>query len=120
MPLVDSDRPRAIERIRGKLREMQYLRGTGPVSQEFFQWTDETVLLLEQVFGPGAPSIAAFETAVGDRSPIYSQGIPPHGPWGTHARLTRAEAVLNDALTLLELPVAAARPGARAASDDEE
>ncbi len=98
MPLVDSDRPRAIERIRGKLREMQYLRGTGP----------------------GAPSIAAFETAVGDRSPIYSQGIPPHGPWGTHARLTRAEAVLNDALTLLELPVAAARPGARAASDDEE
>lgn len=120
MPLVDSDRPRAIERIRGKLREMQYLRGTGPVAQEFFQWTDEAVLLLEQVFGGGSAQLSAFAAAVGDRSPIYSQGIPPHGPWGTLARLTRAEAVLNDAIAVLALPVAAARPAARAASDEEE
>jgi hypothetical protein len=113
MPLIELDRPRAIERIGAKLRAMQYLRGTGPVSMEFFQWVDETVLVLEQSFGAESPLVSQFLAAVGDRSPIYSQGIPPHGEWGLLARLDRAEAVLRRGIaTLGEAPAAAAVPAA--------
>ena len=109
MPLIDTDRERAIERVRAKIKEIYYLRGTGPVSQEFFQWVDETMLVLEQAFGRGSAEVNALARAVGDRSPIYSQGIPPHGEWGLLARLKRAEDVLNAGLEVLAGPPEAPR-----------
>jgi hypothetical protein len=120
MPLIDVDRPRAIERIRPLLRHMQYLRGTGPVSQEFFQWVDEALLVLEQSFGTGSGPVVDFLAAVGDRSPIYSQGIPPHGPWGLLARLDRAEGVLTRSIVALEEAPRAAAAGRGGTGDDEE
>ncbi len=118
MPLIDLDRPRAVERIQPKLRDMQYLRGTGPVSMEFFQWVDETLIVLEHSFGETAAPVQRFLAAVGDRSPIYSQGIPPHGEWGLLARLDRAEVVLNDALEMLAAPATATTVAPKAGDDD--
>jgi hypothetical protein len=84
------------------LQHIQRLRATGPNPFDYWIWADETVQMLETLFGAGAPEPAGLAEIVYERGRTIDQrgafdnmtlGI--HGEWGIRARLSRAEAYLT-------------------------
>ena len=100
------DKARAI--IADQVQKIQRLRATGPNPFDYWLWADETVQVLETIYGRGAPEPAGFATIVYERGRTPDQrgafdnmtlGI--HGEWGIRARLSRAEPYLSRLLEQL-------------------
>jgi hypothetical protein len=97
-----TDPARAKEHIDAQLRNIVWLRGTGPNPFDYYQWDDRTTEVLVALFGIDSEELAAYEEAAGKKGRLPGvRGIAEnmtlniHGPWGIKARLDRAEAVLQ-------------------------
>jgi hypothetical protein len=93
---------RAKERIQQQIHLIGRLRGSGPNPIDYARWDSRTAEVLVATFGADSPELAAYEEAAGKRGRLPGvRGIGEnmtlniHGPWGIHARLERAEAVLK-------------------------
>jgi len=78
------------------------LRGTGPNPFDYWLWADETVQLLQAIFGADSAQAGGFADVVYERGRTRDQrgafdnmtlGI--HGEWGIRARLDRAANYLD-------------------------
>ena len=93
---------RAKARIQAQVLLIGRLRGSGPNPIDYAQWDDRTTEVLVATFGADSPELLAYEEAAGKDGRLPGlRGIGEnmtlniHGPWGIHARLERAEAVLK-------------------------
>lgn len=82
-------------RIQAQVAKIPPLRGGGPVPSEFYQWVDETALLLRTLYGDEAPEAHDFVQAVREQAEGEEAVLHLEGPWGIFARLDRGEAVLR-------------------------
>jgi hypothetical protein len=88
--------------IEQALQHIQRLRGTGPNPFDYWIWADETVQLLETLFGSGSAEAGGLAEVVYERGRTIDQRgafdnmtLGLHGEWGIRARLSRAEAYLT-------------------------
>lgn len=95
-------REQAGQVVAAALQYIQRLRATGPNPFDYWIWADETVQMLETVFGAGAAEPGGLAEVVYERGRTLDQrgafdnmtlGI--HGEWGIRARLSRAEVYLT-------------------------
>lgn len=84
------------ERIQSQLAKIPPLRGGGPVPSDFYQWVEETTLLLRTLFDEEALEVCDFLGAVRQRTDGADAILHLEGPWGIFARLDRGEAVLRE------------------------
>ena len=96
------DPARAKERIQAQIDRIGWLRGTGPNPFDFDLWDDRTTEILVALFGDDSPELVRYHDAAGKRGRLpgvrgqaENMTLNIHGPWGIHARLDRAEVVLN-------------------------
>jgi hypothetical protein len=105
------DKARAI--IADQLQKIQRLRATGPNPFDYWLWADETVQLLEAIYGRDSAEAQGLATIVyargrtpDQRGALDNMTLGIHGEWGIRARLDRAEPYLNRLLEQLALGTA--------------
>jgi hypothetical protein len=101
MPMSKADR------IQRQLDAMNDLYATGPWTTQFFQWVDQSLTVLGELFGERSDEVRAFLLAAGDdiHDPAAVM-IPIHTEWGTHARMARCRVVLESVLSKLKVGAA--------------
>ena len=79
------------------------LNGSGPNPFDYDIWQARAVEVLTALYGEDSPELSRFHEAAGIRGRLpgvrgqaENMTLNIHGPWGIHARLERAEAVLHD------------------------
>jgi len=85
-------------RLQRQMALLARLRATGPLSTDYARWVDQTLYLLQELFGEGSQEVLAFQAAVGRRGVDDAFGLPVQGPWGSLERLRRGEAFLHQLL----------------------
>ncbi|MEJ5221434.1 MAG: hypothetical protein WHT63_05445 [Tepidiforma sp.] len=100
---------RAKERIQRQIDKIGRLRGSGPNPFDYDLWDDRTVEILAAIYGEGSPELQRYYEAAGKRGRLpgvrgqaENMTLNIHGPWGIHARLERAERVLQELVQELE------------------
>jgi hypothetical protein len=100
--MQDSVRIKAAAMVDQAIHKVHRLHGTGPNPFDYWLWADETVQALQTIFGSGSDEARTFAQVVYERGRTADQrgaldnmtlGI--HGEWGIHARLDRAEPLLE-------------------------
>jgi hypothetical protein len=100
--MQDTTRTKAATMVEEAIGRLHRLHATGPNPFDYWLWADETVQALETIFGADAEETRAIAEIVYERGRTANQrgamdnmtlGI--HGEWGIHARLDRAEPVLE-------------------------
>lgn len=99
---MDEKAARALQK---QLNGIPRLRATGPNPFDYFLWADATEAILGQIFGAASAEATAFLEAVREpgrtrdqRGNYDNMTLGLHGAWGIWARLSRAQAVLEQVL----------------------
>jgi hypothetical protein len=99
---MDAVRTKAAEMVEQAIGKIHRLHATGPNPFDYWLWADETVQALETIFGKQSDEARTVAQILYERGRTADQrgamdnmtlGI--HGEWGIHARLDRAEPVLE-------------------------
>jgi hypothetical protein len=100
--MQDTVRSKAAVMVEEAIGRLHRLHSTGPNPFDYWLWADETVQALDTIFGPDAEetrTIAEIVYARGrtanQRGAMDNMTLGIHGEWGIHARLDRAEPVLE-------------------------
>lgn len=93
---------RVRERLEEQLRQIQWLRGTGPNPIDYDKWDERTLELLVAIYGDESEEVRQYQESVGKRGrlagvrgPAEDMTLNIHGQWGILGRLERAEALLR-------------------------
>lgn len=108
----------ARQALEAQIREIGWLRGTGPNPFEYGIWDERTRELLENVWGAESAEVGRYEEAAGKRGRLpgvrgqaENMTLNIHGPWGILSRLGRAEPILRElAASLPATPADGAEP----------
>ena len=91
-----------VDRVQRQIDLMNQLYAGGPLPPAFFQWVDQSLTVLRAACGDDSPQVRAFTEAAGpDFHDPDAVMLPMHTEWGTHARMQRCRAVLDEALRAL-------------------
>ncbi|GAB4338078.1 MAG: hypothetical protein Kow0010_26340 [Dehalococcoidia bacterium] len=94
---------RAREQLDEQLRQIQWLRGTGPNPIDYDRWDERTLELLIAIYGEDSQEVRRYQEDVGKRGRLPGvRGLAEdmtlniHGQWGILGRLERAETLLRE------------------------
>lgn len=104
----------ARQALETQIKEIGWLRGTGPNPFDYGLWDERTREVLEAVWGADSPEVDRYEEAAGKRGRLpgvrgqaENMTLNIHGPWGILSRLGRAEPILRELAASLPAQVAA-------------
>ena len=102
MTMQEATRGKALGVVETAQLRVRRLFATGPNPFDYWIWADETITALGEILGPDAADVREFTAIVREsgrtadqRGVLDNMTLNIHGPWGIHARLHRAEPLLE-------------------------
>ncbi len=84
--------------IRECLDQARRLWASGPTTDEYLRWRDQTDELLHDLLGTEHALSQQFRAAVGPFHPLDAEGLAIEGEHGMRVRIQRGRAVLHEIL----------------------